>query len=115
MFQRTASLISSMVHLYTQTDKHVWPYCSTGGRPRLNSEKRPWVAFPLWVLHLRPIPMHSRDERWGRSPLLFLFSIFYFQSYRVSGRRVPRRVSRGASFLSLSSFCNGVFKLASGC
>src|SRR6266849_5945075 len=30
MFQRTASLISSMQHLYTQTDKHLCPYCSTG-------------------------------------------------------------------------------------
>src|SRR5229473_8514549 len=34
MFQRTASLISSMQHLYTQTDKHLCPYCSTGGWPR---------------------------------------------------------------------------------
>src|SRR5260370_33545612 len=30
MFQRTASLSSSMQHLYTQTDKHLCPYCSTG-------------------------------------------------------------------------------------
>jgi hypothetical protein len=38
MFQRTASLISSMVHLYTQTDKHVWPYCSTA----------PGAPFGVW-------------------------------------------------------------------
>src|SRR6266851_6590629 len=34
MFQRTASLISSMQHLYTQTDKHLCAYCSTGAWPR---------------------------------------------------------------------------------
>src|SRR5216684_386582 len=31
MFQRTASLISSMQHLYTQTDKHLCAYRNTGG------------------------------------------------------------------------------------
>src|SRR5712692_5383273 len=34
MFQRTASLISSMQHLYTQADKHLCAYGNTGGWPR---------------------------------------------------------------------------------
>src|SRR6266849_329866 len=41
MFQRTASLISSMQHLYTQTDKHLCRYCSTGGWPRREGMGRP--------------------------------------------------------------------------
>jgi len=41
-------------------------------------------------LHLRPIPLHSRDERWGRSPLLFLFSIFLFSKFtEFQAGRVP--------------------------
>src|SRR6266849_7779211 len=52
MFQRTASLISSMQHLYTQTDKHLCPYGSTGGWPRgagLGRLIRKWrVASGEW-------------------------------------------------------------------
>src|SRR5260370_20069439 len=32
-------------------------------------------------LHLRPIPLHSRDERWSCSPLLF--SNFHFSIFQV--------------------------------
>src|SRR5712692_6621977 len=32
----------------------------------------------LRVLHLRPIPLLLRDERWGLSLVPFLISIFYF-------------------------------------
>jgi len=44
----------------------------------------------LPVLHLRPIPLLVRDERWGLSLLPFLISIFQFlfSTYR-EGRSLP--------------------------
>src|SRR5690348_16500391 len=36
----------------------------------------------LRLLHLRPIPLLLRDERWGLSLVLFLISIFYFPIIR---------------------------------
>ena len=60
---------------------------AVGAWPHLNSEKRLWVAHLCGFLHLRPIPLHSRDERWGRSPLLFSNFHFLFSKLE-SFRRV---------------------------
>jgi len=46
-----------------------------GGRGLIPKNAFGW---PLRVLHLRPIPLLLRDERWGLSLVLFLFSSFNF-------------------------------------
>src|SRR6266478_9766532 len=79
MFQRMASLISSMQHLCTQTDKHLCRYSSTGGWPRRAGMGRPdseekakgpprraseWRAKMGHVPHLRRSAFYiSRTQR----------------------------------------------------
>src|SRR5258707_791308 len=46
-----------------------------GGRALIPKNAFGWPTL-CGFLHLRPIPLHSRDERWGRS--LLLFSNFHF-------------------------------------
>ena len=62
--------------------KGLFTSIADGGRPRLNSENAFGWPTHCGFLHLRPIPLHSRDERLGRSPLLFLISIFLFSKFR---------------------------------
>src|SRR6266852_7728992 len=60
---------------------HVTEAESKAGGPALIPKNA--FAWPTLCgfLHLRPIPLHSRDERWGRSPLLF--SNFHFSIFQV--------------------------------
>jgi hypothetical protein len=53
---------------------------------KLTKAKGEWqVAYPCGFLHLRPIPLLLRDERWGLSLAVFQFPIS-ISSWSLAGR-----------------------------
>jgi hypothetical protein len=68
-----------------------------GGRALIPKNAFGWPTL-CGFLHLRPIPLHSRDERWGRSPLPFSNFHFLFSKLREFRRGAAAFGFKAAGF-----------------